>query len=528
MQVNPNYLDYFDKSHQKRLEESFRREKRKQPGVVFPSAYKQQHLLLIRFNISHHVAEKTDIEFVRLGLMRLCSYLERIDDGKIRMDDLTEDGDLRNVPLSEFNFSATVGFGMGFFEKLKVASRNRPKKLKEMPNHIELGDPRPYRLLQTDIMIQLGSTIEEVNRWVFQNSTDNTTTVDNTNFPRADQSKKLTFSQATQGPDLDIYSTISDWASVTDIHSGFQRIDGRNLLGFNDGISNPKRLSNSVVWIDLADGNQKFRDGTYMVFQKIEHDLDMWRNMSIEKQEQWVGRSKGTGLLLGTLPRDVDRKLTSDLHSENPTVRERAKKVWKKLYDEQKDPDKRFFDIDKVQYREIQIQCPIWSHVRKSNPRQADGAAKSLIFRRGYLFAEEGSNGSYNSGLLFISFQKDVEMGFEYIKKNFLNNKNFPVPKQRKNFNKYELAKRNRSASSAVSGMDKADLEFRFSNSASTLETFEPAAYNTGREGLTGPSELGVYPNGQVPITIALGGGYYFIPPIPGKRISGISEQFFD
>ena len=31
----------------------------------------------------------------------------------------------------------------------------------------------------------------------------------------------------------------------------------------------------------------------------------------------------------------------------------------------------------------------------------------------------------------------------------------------------------------------------------------------------------------QIPATVTLGGGYYFIPPIPNKRISDLSEQFF-
>lgn len=50
----------------------------------------------------------------------------------------------------------------------------------------------------------------------------------------------------------DIVTAIAGWATVTDIHVGFQRLDGRNLLGFNDGVSNPRPGSgdkfDSVVW----------------------------------------------------------------------------------------------------------------------------------------------------------------------------------------------------------------------------------------------------------------------------------------
>ena len=53
-----------------------------------------------------------------------------------------------------------------------------------------------------------------------------------------------------------------------------------------------------------------------MVFQKIVHDLDQWRELDVDEQEEWVGRRKATGLLLGTFDTDdEDRKLAADLRS---------------------------------------------------------------------------------------------------------------------------------------------------------------------------------------------------------------------
>jgi Dyp-type peroxidase family len=526
--VSANYLDHIKKSNVESLEKSLWEQKRKQPGVAFPSATKQEHLLVIRFNISHPVSDYKEKELVREGVMRLCKFLDRVDAKKIKMDYLAEDGDIKPVPLSDFDFSATLGFGMGFFEKLKIDPHNRPKKLKQMPNHTGLRDPRPYILLQTDFIIQLGSDIEDVNRWVFQHTTSRTEKAESAKSTQRLSYLNQTTPDGTDDGDVDIYSTISDWAAITDIHAGFQRIDGRNLMGFNDGISNPKRLSNDTVWTTSEDETEKFRDGTYMVFQKIEHDLDKWRNLTVEKQEKWVGRSKETGLLLGTLSKDLDRKLASDLHSENQIVREQAKKRWKKLYDEQKDPDRKFFDPNLRQYKDIQLQCPVWSHVRKSNPRQADGAARSLIFRRGYLFIEGGLNGIFNSGLLFICFQRDIEKGFEYIKKNFLDNKNFPVPDLRKNFSTQELARRHEYGRYTEAELRRGTFgPYSSHNDSQVNLSRDPDAQNTGREGLSGPSELGVYPQGQFSVTVTHGGGYYFIPPIPNRKISHIGEQFF-
>ncbi len=69
----------------------------------------------------------------------------RWTDGVIKIENLLPNGEMKLVKLSDFNFSATVGFGKGFFEKLKISSKNYPKKLKEMPNHMGLYDTKPYK-----------------------------------------------------------------------------------------------------------------------------------------------------------------------------------------------------------------------------------------------------------------------------------------------------------------------------------------------------------------------------------------------
>ena len=369
--------------------------------------------------------------------------------------------------------------------------------------HMGLYDTKPYRLFQTDFIIQLGSSHEDVNRWVFQHFTAKPIESDSPNTTRNTPYITQKKNDGTEKTPTEIYSAISDWAEIVDMHAGFQRIDGRNLLGFNDGISNPKRLSNDVVWTTIQDEDQKFTDGTYMVFQKIEHDIEKWRTMSVDEQEESMGRSKGTGLLLGTLSKKQNRKLGLELQSENPYIRNRARGTWKKLYDEQKDPDRKFFNPKQQRYRNIQIECPVWCHVRKTNPRQYLGAARSLIYRRGYLYIEGGGTGMFSSGLLFICFQKDIEKGFEYIKKEFLSNKNFPPSDSKKDF-----LIRNSKMDAGNSSFHKAE----YTNKGSKLYPESSSISHIG---------------GQIPATFTLGGGYYFIPPIPHKRISELSEQFF-
>ena len=56
------------------LETRLVRQKRKQPGIAFPSAAKQEHLLIIRLDIS-----RSPTISVKDGLKRLCRVFQRID-----------------------------------------------------------------------------------------------------------------------------------------------------------------------------------------------------------------------------------------------------------------------------------------------------------------------------------------------------------------------------------------------------------------------------------------------------------------
>ena len=166
-------IGYQSKAKREITEKRYKDEKRKQPGVAFPSAIKQEHLLIIRFDIAHYISgdKEKDNVIVRKGLMNLCGLFAKINKDRIKIDVISDDGDIQNQPLSKFNFSSTIGFGIGFFTKLNIIQANRPNTLKEMPDNAELGDPTQYTLLQTDFIIQLGADTDYVNRWVFQNST---------------------------------------------------------------------------------------------------------------------------------------------------------------------------------------------------------------------------------------------------------------------------------------------------------------------------------------------------------------------
>jgi Dyp-type peroxidase family len=516
-------------------------EKVVQPGIGFPSPAVQEHLLIVRLNLAPpEVGSPAGAEAVRRGLKTLCTLLDRIESGRKRIDVL-EDGRPRPTPLSHFSWSATVGFGQGFFDRLGIPPERRPARLSGMPDHVGLGDTIPYSLGQTDMILQLGSSNSFVNRWVLENTLE----------PAAGEDVK------------DIVSAVAGWATITDVHSGFQRTDGRNLQGFNDGVSNPRALSplfDEVVW-STDEPDPALRRGTYMVFQKIIHDLDQWRELEVDEQQEWVGRSKGTGLLLGTLDDEEDDKLANGLRAGD----DEAFKQWKKLFDLESHPEITFFDPGELPketkdlpedvranftIEQVRAICertaqrvPAWSHVRKVNPRRTDGTPQKIIFRRGYPFMDRGMDNKIVAGLLFVSFQKDIQGTFEFIKKRWAGNPNFPVgapgttPAEGnlRPFNDTESALRHQSGRFTVAELHALTPEEKkllglacpMSFNQALASAAEANRQQTGREGLAGPSENGVTPTGEFLAIVPLGGGYYFVPPIPGKKTAEIGQQFF-
>jgi deferrochelatase/peroxidase EfeB len=283
-------------------------ERRKQMGVESPTSRHQPHILIIRLNLSRQL-RSGGLNIVRSGLRRLCGLLERINNGEKTVDELGDDGKLLRKHLSaDYQFTATLGFGLGFFDRLNISMEKRPKHLREMPDHIELGDPTPFTLTQTDLIIQIASSSDYINRWVLENTLQADQQVNGetgkdaiANCPEGlilkPNQRCCSDGQIIEKGEKctpDITSALEGWATIVDVNAGFQRLDGRNLMGFNDGVSNPIPgsgfLFDDVVWTTKQDEGENLKDGTYMVYQKIEHDLDQWRRLSLSQQEDWVGR----------------------------------------------------------------------------------------------------------------------------------------------------------------------------------------------------------------------------------------------
>ncbi|WP_128837307.1 iron uptake transporter deferrochelatase/peroxidase subunit, partial [Streptococcus sp. DD11] len=146
--------------------------------------------------------------------------------------------------------------------------------------------------------------------------------------------------------------------------SGFAAIGDRmatprNLFGFKDGTANVTKEKDfdRVIWTDSKDW---MKGGSYMAVRRIQMFLETWDRTNLQEQENTFGRYKESGAPFGK----------------------------KDEFDE--------VDLDLL---------PVDSHVRLA--KEVD----KPIYRRSYSYSDgiDETTGQFDTGLLFISFQKDPD-----------------------------------------------------------------------------------------------------------------------
>lgn len=84
-------------------------------------------------------------------------------------------------------------------------------------------------------------------------------------------------------------------ARVIDEVHGFRSFDERDVLGFVDGTENPEGVAAESAAL-IGDEDPAFTGGSYVIVQKYLHDLTAWDALSVEAQENAIGRSKVSDL----------------------------------------------------------------------------------------------------------------------------------------------------------------------------------------------------------------------------------------
>jgi deferrochelatase/peroxidase EfeB len=303
------------------------------------------------------------------------------------------------------HLTITTGFASSAFDKLGIATGNRPQDLIPIPWQ-QLGDS-PTQADSGDVLLQICSDDPYICEHVLHRT---------------------------------LYELIGKvglvWAQMgaqryTSRAGRTNRAEGRALIGFIDGTANLDandchHVDDNLIFVDPAavstypqlpppapapaygqsapaefppdlrpppsNEPEWTKCGSYMVVRSTLQNFGSWDTQTLGGQEQAIGRFKFSGAFLDLS--DDPSQLTAPpafaINQQNATV-------------------------------------PLSSHVRKANPRGGPNDENRRIFRRGYPLIV-GSPTGIDRGLLFIAFGRSISTQFEFIFRAWMRNSNFPVP----------------------------------------------------------------------------------------------------
>ena len=88
------------------------------------------------------------------------------------------------------------------------------------------------------------------------------------------------------------FEGIRDQVEVLDERVCFRYFDGRDITGFIDGTENPQFPDDRAEVALLGEDTGIFQDGSFIFAQRYTHNLDKWKKLKVDAQEQVMGRTK--------------------------------------------------------------------------------------------------------------------------------------------------------------------------------------------------------------------------------------------
>ncbi len=90
---------------------------------------------------------------------------------------------------------------------------------------------------------------------------------------------------------MQISAMFANAVELVEQHKGFRYLDGRDLIGFVDGSTNPMGMRKRQIAL-VGQEDAAFIGGSYVHIQRYRHNLRRWENLDVLDQEKVIGRTK--------------------------------------------------------------------------------------------------------------------------------------------------------------------------------------------------------------------------------------------